>query len=1049
LLVFAEAPSFARFLSDVDPSGWFYQAVLYNPTNEDITVTGLRWWYNSTRNLIEFLRTAKCYDSRYFSDLPSASGASNQAPSWAKWEYPAGSISLVVPAKEIVVTWIEVPVGSNNNFESRSATYNVEAYDGSRWISSPIYDTHGGSDSSIHTVFRADFNLATDPDDENQVHPNPEWLFMEDRRVNPGATTRVRLIPIASGMSQGIEFATINITLPSGWSYVSGSAYNPYDETITYHLVDGKDRLEWELSNEVFNYFLDSSMSQNYIEFNVTAPSTSGVYNFTINSLVTSMNGLTTWENQFIYVSVNTPPKASFTYFPEKPRVNESVTFNASASYDIDGTIVSYRWDFGDGNITTTSSSSITHVYTMPGTYTVNLTVTDNDNLSDSSQALVTVENYPIARFTFSPQNPLTSEIVTFNATASYDIDGQIVSYLWDFGDGNIGTGEITTHAYADNGTYTVTLTITDNDGLEDTAQGMVTVQNRQPVAMFTESVTTVYTGETIYFNASESYDPDGYIANYLWDFGDGTNGIGVTVAHEYAEDGNYTVRLTVIDDDGGSAIATDVKTVLNRAPVASFVIIPQQPVAGGTTIFNASDSYDLDGEIISYQWDFGDNNVTIVSSPTVIHKYASFGNYTVTLTIVDNDGSYDSSTLTLTVHNIDVAIVDVTVSTNEVYFGQTVDITVVVKNEGTINTAFEVTIYANNTAIGVLTINDLQPNQTKNLVFAWNTSNLTESGTYTVKAEIGEISGETDVTDNVNEGIHVTVYPRSLNLWDKLDSYSIPISLGLVFLLSTIAGAILIKRNKQTAALKTLPPQDLGIFDALAGGDIPGVSVMIVGDAGSGKSVLCQQLVNTYLKQGKPCVYITYDCFPNEIRENMKALGWDTSGYEQNETFLFIDCYSSIAGVTSQEKHSVKQPFALSELGIAMSAAMESLKQKSARIFLDSTVPLFTRLDPAKVVQFLQDRSAQIKGENGVFLFTIGKETVEHGLMRRLEEIVDCIIELEVHEERGEPKRKMRIKKLRGRNVINEWISFKIEQKKGFVLFIPKKWARGKTNQK
>lgn len=956
LLVFAEASSFAR-LDEIDPSGWFYQAVLYNPTDSNIAVTGLRWWYNASETFIAGLRDATCYDSRYLPDLPTTWVSEDDDAT--KWEYAPGDINIIVPPKSIIVTWIEVPTYSVNN-DGILATYYVEAYVNEQWLSSPLYVSHSGHDNAASTVFRADFNLTTNPNDEQQTHPNPEWLFNEDRLVIANLSTRVRIIPVTSSRnSDGIDYADIYVTLPLGWRYVPGTAYNPYNETITYHFVDGKDRLQWNLDKDVIVYSQNQSIAQNYIEFNVTAPNVPGVHNFTITSIITSLNARTTIENQSIYAVVKTPPNATFTY---------------------------------------------------------------------------------------SPTAPLTDENVTFNAAASYDFDGQIVNYFWDFGDGNTGTGNVTVHSYADNGTYTVTLTITDNDGLNSTASDTIVVQNRPPVASFTESAEIVDTNVVIHFNASESYDPDGSIVSYYWDFGDGTNATGMIVNHTYPDNGNYTVKLTVTDDDGASAIATDVKTILNRAPVASFVTVPQQPIVGEAIIFNASDSYDSDGEIVSYRWDFGDNNITTVSSPTIIHRYASSGNYIVTLTITDNDDSYDSSTLTLTVHNIDVAIVDMMVSTDEVYLGQSVDITVIVKNEGTIDTTFKVTLYANNTAIGVLIINDLQPNQTKNLVFTWNTSNFTESGTYKVKAEIDEISGETDVTDNSNESVYVTIHSRPSNLWDKLNSYSIPISLGLVFLLlSAIAGTILIKRNKQAEALKTLPPQEIGIFDALAGGDISGVSVMIVGDAGSGKSVLCQQLVNTYLKQGKPCIYITYDCFPNEIRENMKALGWDTSEYEQNETFLFIDCYSSIAGVPSREKHNVKQPFALSELGIAMSTTIENLKQKSTRIFLDSTVPLFTRLNPAKVVEFLQDRSAQIKGENGVFLFTIGKETVEHGLIRRLEEIVDCIIELEVHEEKGEPKRKMRIKKLRGRNFINEWISFKIEQKKGLVLSIPKKWIRKK----
>jgi archaellum biogenesis ATPase FlaH len=89
--------------------------------------------------------------------------------------------------------------------------------------------------------------------------------------------------------------------------------------------------------------------------------------------------------------------------------------------------------------------------------------------------------------------------------------------------------------------------------------------------------------------------------------------------------------------------------------------------------------------------------------------------------------------------------------------------------------------------------------------------------------------------------------------------------------------------------------------------------------------------------------------------------------------------------------------------------------------------------------VEFLQDRSAQIKGENGTFFFIVGKGTLQEDLTRKLEEIVDCIIELEVHEEKGETVRKMHIKKLRGRRFTDQWVPFKVDMKKGFVLSAPK----------
>jgi len=174
----------------------------------------------------------------------------------------------------------------------------------------------------------------------------------------------------------------------------------------------------------------------------------------------------------------------------------------------------------------------------------------------------------PVARFTYSPSMPLvTQEVVVFNASDSYDYyPGVVVSYFWDFGDGTNGTGVTVTHTYVDNGVYTVTLTVTDDDGLTDIDSQSITVLNRPPVASFTASATTVYTGEVIYFNASESYDPDGSIVSYVWDFGDGntTTVTSSVITHSYIAPGTYNVTLTVFDDDGLSN--SDAETVIVEA---------------------------------------------------------------------------------------------------------------------------------------------------------------------------------------------------------------------------------------------------------------------------------------------------------------------------------------------------------------------------------------------------------------------------------------------------------------------------------------------------
>lgn len=169
-------------------------------------------------------------------------------------------------------------------------------------------------------------------------------------------------------------------------------------------------------------------------------------------------------------------PVASLTANPTSGTAPLVVSFDASASADPDGTIASYVWDFGDG--TTASGATASHTFTQAGTFTVNLTVTDQGGNTDDENINIVVSEAPIppnASFTATPTNGEAPLPVAFDASASTDNTG-IQSYSWDFGDGNTGTGVSTSHTYALAGTYTATLTVTDQGGLTDNASVNIVV---------------------------------------------------------------------------------------------------------------------------------------------------------------------------------------------------------------------------------------------------------------------------------------------------------------------------------------------------------------------------------------------------------------------------------------------------------------------------------------------------------------------------------------------------------------------------------------------
>jgi len=167
------------------------------------------------------------------------------------------------------------------------------------------------------------------------------------------------------------------------------------------------------------------------------------------------------------------PPEAQFAFSPSSPTTQDAVQFT-DQSTDLDGTIVTWEWDFGDG--TTSSVQHPTHRYADDGSYTVTLTVTDDDHLSDSTSKVITIANVgPRAAFTYSPRCPTIYDVVRFT-DQSTDPDGEIVSWAWEFGDGASSTQPSPTHRYPAPGTYTVSLVLTDDDGASATTRKEIEV---------------------------------------------------------------------------------------------------------------------------------------------------------------------------------------------------------------------------------------------------------------------------------------------------------------------------------------------------------------------------------------------------------------------------------------------------------------------------------------------------------------------------------------------------------------------------------------------
>ena len=214
---------------------------------------------------------------------------------------------------------------------------------------------------------------------------------------------------------------------------------------------------------------------------------------------------------------INLHPVADYIYYPDNPFTTSIVYFN-STSYDTDGVLVNWTWTIENMSY---YGENIQHQFVEDGSYNVSLTIRDDNNGTDDIYYIIDVSNVPpIIQYTIEPMEPSTQDIVYYNST-SYDIDGYLVNWTWDFGDGNTSYTENTTHQYQTNGSYLVNFTITDDDNGSCFIQQSIYIGNEHPIINYTVEPLLPIPLETVYFN-STSYDVDGYIVNWTWDFGDG-----------------------------------------------------------------------------------------------------------------------------------------------------------------------------------------------------------------------------------------------------------------------------------------------------------------------------------------------------------------------------------------------------------------------------------------------------------------------------------------------------------------------------------------------
>ncbi|MGF1676241.1 MAG: PKD domain-containing protein, partial [Rivularia sp. (in: cyanobacteria)] len=354
--------------------------------------------------------------------------------------------------------------------------------------------------------------------------------------------------------------------------------------------------------------------------------------------IVTDKDGGTSSDT--LQITVNNAAPA-ITELTGDTNINEGETanFNATAT----GNELTYTWDFGD-NSDTVSGETVNHQFADNGTYTVTLTVANDTGGTTQETLTVNVDN--VAPVVNAGDNQITLEGSTITFNGNFTDPGILDTHTieWDFGDGNTATDILEpTHNYSQQGTYTVTLTITDSDGAATQDTLTVVVNNAAPIISEITGDTNINEGDTANFSATAT-DPGNDTLTYTWDFGDGTDPqFGNNVNHKYLDNGNYTVTLTVTDSDGAATTDTLTVQVNNVAPTITQITGNTTVNLGDTATFSAT-ATDPGNDTLTLNWNFGDGSQTQTGA-AVNHIFAQPGNYTVTLTVTDSDGASTQQT--------------------------------------------------------------------------------------------------------------------------------------------------------------------------------------------------------------------------------------------------------------------------------------------------------------------------------------------------------------------------------------------------------------------
>ena len=556
--------------------------------------------------------------------LTSLSGCINK-PNASTIPYPASHIidvSGLCPGETYIFRGKETPCGSSVG--------------GSSWTSTFTFTAGGSNPFSVTASPAANICIGNCVDISATAFNscNPSITYTWDNgagtgsivNVCPTVTTTYTVTASSTtpcGTITATDVVTVTVdTLPAGGVATIFPDHICVGDSTDVTLTGYNGNVQWQLSVSSLGPWIDINGATAPI-YN-TFPITTELY---YRAILSNTCGSDTSTVTAVYPE----PYPIVGYNHSDICIYESAQFINTSSIP-SGNIISWLWDFGDGNTSTVQSP--TYSYNNPGTYNVILAATSDYGCIASIIKPIIVHPKPGADFT-------KSNVCMYDAASFSDIStvstGAITTWQWDFGDGNTGTDQNPFNQYSSDGLYNIQLIVTTDNGCSDTISQSIYV-NEVPQAAFSFSNECFYTP----FNFQDlSILNTVNIQTWQWDFGDGSNSVLQNPLNQYNTYGTYNVTLTIVSDSGCIDSVAKSATA-HPKPLADFAFQDECVYDAAQFTDNSTVPLNPPNSISEWIWDFGDMNASTEQHP--LYLYSSPGTYTVILISTTDSGCIDTA---------------------------------------------------------------------------------------------------------------------------------------------------------------------------------------------------------------------------------------------------------------------------------------------------------------------------------------------------------------------------------------------------------------------